>query len=97
MTRKAVAPMTTRSSPTPKRRRREKAELSRQGAKSAARGDTPAVNPMDEVENTPPATGESVEEWRDRREAWQAGYDQQSDVLGQSRPPVAQGRDDEHD
>jgi hypothetical protein len=89
--------MTTPTTPQPKRRRREKAELSRQGAKSAARGDTPAANPMDAAENTPPATGETVEEWRARRDAWQAGYDQQSEVVERSRPPLPQGRDDEHD
>jgi hypothetical protein len=89
--------MTPRSPPPPKRNRREKAELSRQGAKSAARGDSPPVNPMDADENTPPSTGESVQEWRDRRDAWQAGYDQQSEVTRQTRPPAPQGRDDEHD
>ncbi|WOB10150.1 CrpP-related protein [Piscinibacter gummiphilus] len=89
--------MTPRSPAHPKRRRRETAELSRQGAKSAARGDSPPVNPMDATENTPPSTGESVEEWRARRDAWQAGYDQQSEAIEQSRPPAGQGRDDEHD
>ncbi|MCR5882921.1 hypothetical protein LRS03_08635 [Rhizobacter sp. J219] len=77
--------------------RRERAELARQGAKSAARGDEPSVNPMDAAENTPPSTGESMDEWLHRRDAWQAGYDQQSEVIHQSRPPTPVGRDDEHD
>ena len=77
--------------------RREKAELARQGAKAAARGELPRTNPMDAPENSPPTTGESETEWRTRREAWQAGYDQQSEVARQSRPPGPHGRDDEHD
>lgn len=76
---------------------REEAELSRQGAKAAARGEQPPVNPMDATENSPQATGESVAEWLDRRDAWQAGYDQQAQATEKSRPPVPQGRDDEHD
>lgn len=87
--------MTSRSSTKP-RKPREKAELSRQGAKAAARGDEP-VNPMDSAENLPPSTGESTAEWLNRRDAWQAGYDQQADVTKQPRPPAPQGRDDEHD
>jgi hypothetical protein len=76
---------------------REAAELARQGAKSAVRGERPPENPMDHVQNSPPATGESMDEWKTRRDAWQAGYDQQSEVIQKSRPPTPLGRDDDHD
>lgn len=78
-------------------RGREAAELARQGAKSAVRGDSPPVNPMDHDENSPPLTGESMEEWKSRRDAWQAGYDQQSKVIQNTQPPTPEGRDDDHD
>lgn len=56
----------------------ERAELQRQGAKAAARGDDAACNPMHEHSNLPAATGESTETWRERQEAWQQGHDAQS-------------------
>lgn len=75
----------------------EKAELTRQGAKAAARGEDPPVNPLDAAENSPRSTGEPLSEWLVRREAWQAGYDEQSTTSLHARPPTSQGRDDEHD
>ncbi|MET0335504.1 MAG: CrpP-related protein [Rhizobacter sp.] len=78
-------------------RDREAAELARQGAKSAVRRESSAVNPMDRDGNSPPATGESVTEWKSRRDAWQAGYDQQSKVIQSAQPPTPVGRDDDHD
>jgi hypothetical protein len=52
----------------------EHAELQRQGAKAAARGDAPASNPMLDTINQPDATGESEQVWSDRRDAWDRGH-----------------------
>lgn len=83
--------------PPSTRRAREKAELSRQGAKSAARGERRAANPMEEAKNSPASTGETQTQWRGRRDAWQAGFDQQSKTAGDSHPAASPGRDDELD
>ncbi|MCD2341229.1 hypothetical protein LRH25_12845 [Ideonella azotifigens] len=53
----------------------ERAELARQGAKAAARGETSEVNPMAGLMNLPAATGEPRARWAMRYEAWQAGHD----------------------
>lgn len=73
----------------------ERAELQRQGAKAAARGDHPSSNPMNEQSNGPVATGESTQVWRERQAAWQGGHAAQSkaDPLP-PLPPGAQGADD---
>lgn len=55
----------------------ERAELQRQGAKAAARGETQASNPMLEAINKPVATGETERVWSDRRDAWDRGHDAQ--------------------
>lgn len=55
--------------------RAERAELWRQGAKAAARGEDSASNPMLHADNLPPITGESAELWQRRRTAWQAGFE----------------------
>jgi hypothetical protein len=52
----------------------EHAELKRQGAKAAARGDSLQSNPMFDVINQPDATGESERVWSGRRDAWKQGY-----------------------
>ena len=52
----------------------EQAELQRQGAKAAARGETSASNPMLESINQPGATGETEQVWSGRRDAWQRGH-----------------------
>jgi hypothetical protein len=76
----------------------ERAELQRQGAKAAARGENASSNPMHEPVNMPKATGESTETWQQRREAWQKGHDAQSSGPGGSTPPAApQGADDGHE
>lgn len=56
----------------------EKAELARQGAKAAARGDGRMTNPISRQVNLPAATGESTDSWKERREAWNAGHDHQT-------------------
>lgn len=55
----------------------EQAELERQGAKAAARGDQAEVNPMLLLRNMPAATGETLHEWSRRYDAWKAGYERQ--------------------
>jgi hypothetical protein len=57
---------------------KERAELQRQGAKAAARGEGAASNPMHGHENMPPATGECPQEWSVRRDAWLSGFDAQA-------------------
>ncbi|HET9643709.1 MAG TPA: CrpP-related protein [Burkholderiaceae bacterium] len=56
----------------------ERAELQRQGAKAAARGEPPARNPLQRPQNLPKATGESQQTWSQRSDAWQQGHDAQS-------------------
>lgn len=56
----------------------ERSELHRQGAKSAARGESPAANPLREPRNRPPATGESSDMWSQRSDAWEEGHKAQS-------------------
>lgn len=65
----------------------EHAELQRQGAKAAARGEASASNPMLESINQPAATGESEQVWSDRRDAWERGRGaQQSAAAWPNRP-----------
>ena len=52
----------------------EYAELQRQGAKAAARGEALESNPMLESINQPRATGESEQVWSSRRNAWERGH-----------------------
>lgn len=77
----------------------EHAELVRQGAKAAARGDTACSNPMSSTQNGPDATGESQERWAQRSDAWLAGHDLQSamarltrrgaDARGEETPAIS--------
>lgn len=52
----------------------EHAELGRQGAKAAARGDAVESNPMFDAINRPDANGESERVWSGRRDAWERGH-----------------------
>jgi S1-C subfamily serine protease len=66
----------------------EHAELQRQGAKAAARGEVQASNPMLETINQPAVTGETERVWSDRRDAWDRGHDaQQRPMVSPARPP----------
>lgn len=56
---------------------RERAELLRQGAKAAARGDAAGANPMDTAVNGIGLTGEADGLWRLRRAAWRQGFESQ--------------------
>lgn len=68
----------------------EHAELQRQGAKAAARGEHALTNPMLEAANQPDATGESSRTWSDRRDAWSRGHlAQQTDVPRLVEPAFA--------
>mgnify|MGYP001478434928 CR=1 FL=1 len=64
----------------------ELAELRRQGAKAAVRGETRQSNPMFDSINQPDATGESKHVWSRRREAWEHGHGSQ-----RSRPVLPPG------
>ena len=55
----------------------EQAELERQGAKAAVRGDEAGSNPLLLQHNMPASTGEDLQEWGRRYDAWRAGYEQQ--------------------
>jgi hypothetical protein len=55
----------------------ERAELERQGAKAAVRGDPAADNPLLKTTNLPTHTGEPPPLWARRRDAWREGYDHQ--------------------
>jgi hypothetical protein len=59
----------------------QRAELQRQGAKAAARGDDRKSNPMGSEENAPEHTGEAHEAWVERRDAWDQGHNAQSGTL----------------
>ncbi len=56
----------------------ERAELRRQGAKAAARGECASTNPMLSDINRPGRTGESSRVWRVRLDAWQRGHASQT-------------------
>lgn len=75
----------------------EHAELQRQGAKAAARGEARESNPMFDAINQPAATGESDDVWSGRRDAWTHGHSAQHawtaaavlpDSRGEAREPV---------
>lgn len=68
----------------------EHAELQRQGAKAAARGEHALTNPMLEAANQPDATGESSRTWSERRDAWSRGHlAQQTDLPRLTEPALA--------
>lgn len=73
--------------PAPAAEGGERAELQRQGAKAAARGETRESNPMLDSINQPEATGESEQRWSDRRDAWEHGHrSQRSPTDSPARP-----------
>lgn len=75
----------------------ERAELCRQGAKAAARGEAAAANPMHRHINSPEATGESANVWAQRSQAWQDGHDAQSSGPGATRARVRRPDDGDDD
>ncbi len=75
-------PLSTRRIKPPAARLGEQAELHRQGAKAAARGDARATNPMFDPVNQPSVTGESKAVWTGRRDAWDRGHTSQLSLAG---------------
>lgn len=75
----------------------ERAELQRQGAKAAARGEPADTSPLRQPRNRPAATGESADTWLQRSAAWQQGHDAQTAARGQVPPPTSPGDTVEHD
>ncbi len=55
----------------------ERAELNRQGAKAAARGDAARTNPLRQRHNRPRCTGENRATWLQRVRAWAHGFELQ--------------------
>jgi hypothetical protein len=75
----------------------ERAELQRQGAKAAARGEPIDTNPLGRPCNKPSATGESADAWSQRRDAWEQGHEAQSADRRDAEPSGPQGDGDRHD
>ena len=75
----------------------ERAELWRQGAKAAARGEPVDTNPLSESRNKPPATGESADTWVQRSDAWEQGHDAQTVVGRNAESTPSHADTDEHD
>lgn len=63
----------------------ERAELQRQGAKAAARGDPADANPMRQHLEAAGSTGTGHSVWALRAAAWQVGYDLQARALREGR------------
>lgn len=75
----------------------ERAELQRQGAKAAARGEPSDSNPLTQPLNRPAATGESADKWLQRSDAWEQGHEAQAAEQQDAWQPVLPGDGDEHD
>ncbi len=75
----------------------ERAELQRQGAKAAVRGEPAGTNPLDRPRNKPLATGDSAEQWRARSEAWDQGHKTQIQAQRSTGPAGGKSKADEHD
>lgn len=83
--------------PEPRLDSAERSELQRQGAKAAARGESPDANPLSQPRNQPPATGESDARWLQRSDAWEQGHEAQSVAKRNAEPFASPGDPDEHD
>lgn len=70
----------------------EHAELQRQGAKAAARGEALASNPMFHPISRPDVTGESEQVWSGRRDAWERGHGAQQAPTAVPARPAAKVR-----
>ena len=75
----------------------ERAELQRQGAKAAARGETSDTNPLSQPRNRPSATGESADTWLQRSDAWKQGHAAQSSAQENAKQPASREDDDGDD
>lgn len=95
-TRRRNQPAAPASPPEPLLSTAERAELQRQGAKAAARGEPSDTNPLSQAHNKPPATGESTDKWLQRSDAWDQGHEAQSSVQQDAEQPASGKNDDEH-
>jgi hypothetical protein len=84
------------SAPEPPLSSPERAELQRQGAKAAARGEPSDTNPLSQPRNQPSATGESADKWLQRSDAWEKGHEAQSSAQQDAEQP-APGKNDDDD
>jgi len=75
----------------------ERAEIQRQGAKAAARGESADSNPLRQSRNRPAATGESAHTWWQRSAAWAQGHQAQMAARRRPQPTRLAGDADEHD
>lgn len=73
----------------------ERAEIQRQGAKAAARGEAADTNPLCEPRNEPCATGESTDRWSQRSAAWKRGHEAQTATRRKAQPTPSQEDADE--
>jgi hypothetical protein len=85
------------SSPEPLLSGAERAELQRQGAKAAARGELPDSNPLNQPQNRPSATGELADKWLQRSDAWEHGHEVQSSARRDADQPSSEAQGDGHD
>ena len=74
----------------------ERAEIQRQGAKSAARGEPADANPLRQPRNKPHATGESAAKWLQRSTAWEQGHAAQSATRRRVQATPSPREGDEH-
>ena len=96
MNRTAKPPPPAPDPPGPRLSRAERAELQRQGAKSAARGEATDCNPLSEPRNKPPATGESADRWLQRSDAWDQGHEAQTATQRNAESAASTGDTDEN-
>lgn len=100
MTRSGKPPHTDADRPAPNPHplpRAERAEIQRQGAKAAARGEPADTNPLGQPRNRPSATGESTATWWQRRLAWEQGHAAQTAARRRTRPSALPAHADERD
>ena len=83
------------SAPEPLLSGAERAELQRQGAKAAARGEPSDTNPLSQPCNRPSATGESTDTWLQRSDAWDQGHQAQSSEPHDDGQRASEGEDKE--
>jgi len=86
-----LPPQATTADPADSAAHGEHAELHRQGAKAAARGQTREANPMFDSINQPEATGESAHVWSSRRDAWARGHGAQPTPIVEPAAPALRG------
>jgi hypothetical protein len=53
----------------------KESQLMRDGARAAQRGSSWQANPYLSRENMPPATGDTLQEWSRKHDAWQRGFE----------------------